>query len=76
MLQAQGYTVKLIAQQFVKPHVKDDANDAEAIYEAMSQPSMRFVVIRNVEQQDIQAVHRVRLGLMDQRKAKANHLRG
>ena len=79
MLQAKGYTVKLIAPQFVKPYVKsnkNDANDAEAICEAMSRPSMRFVAIKTVEQQDIQAVHRVRSGLMDQRKAKANQLRG
>ncbi|MGX4640116.1 IS110 family transposase [Massilia sp. SYSU DXS3249] len=78
-LQAKGYTVKLIAPQFVKPYVKsnkNDANDAEAICEAMSRPSMRFVAVKTVEQQDIQAVHRVRSGLMDQRKAKANQLRG
>ena len=42
----------------------------------MSRPSMRFVAVKTVEQQDIQAVHRVRSGLMDQRKAKANQLRG
>jgi len=79
MLQAQGYTVKQIAPHFVKPDVKsnkNDPNDAEAICEAMSRPSMRFVVLKTVEQQDIQAVHRVRSGLMDQRKAKANQLRG
>jgi transposase len=69
----------LIAPQFVKPYVKsnkNDANDAEAICEAMSRPSMRFVSVKTVEQQDIQAVHRVRSGLMDQRKAKSNQLRG
>jgi transposase len=79
LLQAKGFTVKLVAPQFVKPYVKsnkNDANDAEAICEAMSRPSMRFVSIKTVEQQDIQAVHRVRSGLMDQRKAKANQLRG
>lgn len=73
LLQAKGFTVKLIAPQFVKPYVKsnrNDANDAEAICEAMSRPSMRFVAVKTVEQQDIQAVHRVRSGLMDQRKAK------
>jgi transposase len=78
LLQAKGFTVKLIAPQFVKPYVKsnkNDANDAEAICEAMSRPSMRFVSIKTVEQQDIQAVHRVRSGLMDERKAKANQLR-
>ncbi|MFC0252963.1 IS110 family transposase [Massilia consociata] len=79
VLQAKGFTVKLIAPQFVKPYVKsnkNDANDAEAICEAMSRPSMRFVAVKTVEQQDIQAVHRVRSGLMGQRKAKANQLRG
>lgn len=79
VLQAQGFTVKLVAPQFVKPYVKsnkNDANDAEAICEAMSRPSMRFVAVKTVEQQDIQAVHRVRSGLMDQRKAKANQLCG
>jgi transposase len=78
-LQAQGYSVKLIAPQFVKPYVKsnkNDANDAEAICEAMSRPHMRFVPVKTVAQQDIQAVHRVRAGLMDQRKAKANQVRG
>lgn len=79
LLQAKGFTVKLIAPQFVKPYVKsnkNDANDAEAICEAMSRPHMRFVEVKTVEQQDIQAVHRVRSGLMEQRKAKANQLRG
>jgi len=79
LLQAKGFTVRLIAPQFVKPYVKsnkNDANDAEAICEAMSRPSMRFVAVKTVEQQDIQAVHRARSGLMDQRKAKSNQLRG
>ena len=79
LLQAKGFTVKLMAPQFVKPYVKsnkNDANDAEAICEAMSRPNMRFVEVKTVEQQDIQAVHRVRSGLMEQRKAKANQLRG
>ncbi len=61
-LQAGGLRVKLMAPQFVKPYVKsnkNDANDAEAICEAMSRPSMRFVSVRSVEQQDIQAVHRI-----------------
>jgi len=78
-LEASGYTVKLIAPQFVKPYVKsnkNDARDAEAICEAMSRPNMRFVSIKTVEQQDVQAVHRVRAGLMEQRIAKANQIRG
>ena len=78
-LQVQGFTVKLIAPQFVKPYVKsnkNDANDAEAICEAMSRPSMHFVAVKRVEQQDIQAVHRIRAELVSQRTAKANQMRG
>lgn len=58
-----GHTVKLMAPQFVKPYVKsnkNDARDAEAICEAVSRPHMRFVSVKAVEQQDIQAVHRIR----------------
>jgi transposase len=79
VLCAKGYRVKLIAPQFVKPYVKTnktDANDAEAICEAMSRPSMRFVAMKTVEQQDLQAVHRVRSSLIRERTAKANQLRG
>jgi transposase len=78
-LQSRGYTVKLIAPQFVKPYVKsnkNDANDAEAICEAMSRPNMRFVTVKSIDQQDIQATHRIRSGLMTQRTAKANQIRG
>ena len=78
-LQSRGYTVRLIPPQFVKPYVKsnkNDANDAEAICEAMSRPSMRFVAVKTVEQQDIQATHRIRAELMTQRTAKANQIRG
>lgn len=78
-LQARGFRVKLIAPQFVKPYVKsnkNDVNDAEAICEAMSRPSMRFVSVKSVEQQDIQAAHRIRAGLVEQRTAKANQIRG
>nr|WP_229633664.1 hypothetical protein [Duganella qianjiadongensis] len=53
-LQKRGFNVKLIARQFVKPHVKsnkNDVNDAEAIRAAMSRPSMRFVAVKTVEQQ-------------------------
>jgi len=78
-LQSRGYTVRLIAPQFVKPYIKsnkNDANDAEAICEAMSRPTMRFVTVKGVEQQDIQATHRVRTELKEQRVAKANQIRG
>jgi transposase len=78
-LQAHGFRVRLIAPQFVKPYVKsnkNDANDAEAICEAMSRPNMRFVSAKTVEQQDIQAVHRIRAELSKQRTAKVNQIRG
>jgi transposase len=78
-LQKLGYSVKLIPPQFVKPYVKsnkNDANDAEAICEAMSRPGMRFVVVKTLEQQDVQAMHRVRSGLVEQRTAKASQIRG
>ena len=77
-LQKLGYRVRLIAPQFVKPYVKsnkNDANDAEAICEAMSRPGMRFVPVKSVEQQDAQAMHRVRSELLEQRTAKANQIR-
>ncbi|MGF6127783.1 transposase [Pseudomonas frederiksbergensis] len=70
--------MKLIAPQFVKPYVKsnkNDANDAEAICEAMSRHSMRFVAFKTIEQQDIQATHRIRAGLIEQQTTKANQIR-
>jgi transposase len=78
-LQALGHTVKLIAPQFVKPYVKSnkhDAADAEAICEAVQRPHMRFVPIKNVEQQAALALHRVRQGLVKARTAQANQIRG
>lgn len=78
-LQSRGYAVKLIPPQFVKPYVKsnkNDARDAEAICEAMSRPGMRFVTVKTVAQQDIQATHRIRAELIRQRTAKANQVRG
>jgi transposase len=79
LLQSKGFHVKLIAPQFVTPYVKsnkNDANDAEAICEAMSRPGMRFVTVKTVEQQEIQAVHRIRSELVGQRTAKGNQIRG
>lgn len=74
-----GHTVKLIPPQFVKPYVKsqkNDANDAEAICEAVGRPHMRFVAIKSAAQQDVQALHRIRSELVRQRTAKANQIRG
>lgn len=73
-----GHTVRLMAAQFVKPYVKSnksDFNDAEAIAEAMTRPTMRFVTLKTVEQQDLQALHRARSLLMGQRTAQINQLR-
>jgi transposase len=79
-LQKLGHTtVKLIAPQFVKPYVKpnkSDANDAEAICEAVSRPTMRFVTIKTIAQQALQASHRIRKERVGQRIAKANQIRG
>ena len=77
--QQRGYRVRLIAMQFVKLYVKSHKNDhvyAEAICEAMSRPQMRFVVVKTVAQQDMQAAHRIRAELVGQRTAKANQIGG
>ena len=74
-----GHVVKLIAPQFVKPYVKtnkNDAADAEAICEAVSRPHMRFVPIKNEEQQAVLALHRARQGFVKARTAQANQIRG
>ena len=78
-LQTLGHTVRLIAPQFVKPYVKSNKNDvadAEAICEAVARPSMRFVPIKNVEQQSVLSLHRVRQGFVKARTAQANQIRG
>ena len=78
-LQAQGHAVKLMAPQFVKPYVKankTDAADAEAICEAVTRPSMRFVPIKNVDQQAVLSLHRARQGFVKARTAQANQIRG
>ena len=74
-----GHDARLISPQFVKPYVKtnkNDFNDAEAICEAATRPEMRFVPVKSIEQQDIQAVHRVRQLLVHQRTALVNQARG
>jgi transposase len=75
----RGYTVKIIPPQFVKPFIKsnkNDANDAQAICEAMNRPDMHPVRVKTVAQQDIQAVHRIRNELKSHRIAKGNQIRG
>src|SRR5215471_4793578 len=76
---AHGHEVKLMAPQFVKPYVKsnkNDSRDAEAIAEAVTRPTMRFVPIKDVAQQDIQALHRVRERLIGERTALVNEVHG
>jgi transposase len=75
----QGHQVKLMAPQFVKPYVKSNKNDmrdAEAIAEAVTRPTMRFVPLKDVDQQDIQALHRVRERLIGERTALINEVHG
>lgn len=74
-----GHEVKLMNPQFVKPYVKsnkNDSHDAEAICEAVQRPNMRFVGNKNIEQQDIQAMHRIRERLVKNRSALVNQIRG
>lgn len=76
---ALGHEVRLISPQYVKPYVKtnkSDKNDAEAICEAVSRPSMRFVPVKTDEQLDILAIHRVRHRLVANKIALVNQIRG
>lgn len=78
-LQALGIEVRLISPQYVVPFVKtnkNDRNDAEAIVEAASRPTIRFVTVESIEQQDIQAAHRMRAILLRHRTALINQMRG
>jgi transposase len=77
--QAHGHTVRLMAPKFVAPYRKsgkNDGNDAEAICEAVSRPSMRFVPIKSIEQQSVLCLHRVRQGFVEERTATINRIRG
>lgn len=74
-----GHDVRLIRPQFVTPYRqshKNDPNDAAATCEAVSRPHMRFVPIKEVAHQDIQALHRARQLLIKQRTALCNQVRG
>jgi len=78
-IEALGHTVRLIPPQYVKPFVrrnKNDAADAEAIYEAVTRPGMPSVPIKNPSQQAILSVHRARQGFVKARTAQANQIRG
>ena len=78
-LQALGHTVKLMPPSYVKAYLKrskNDANDAAAICEAVTRPSMRFVPIKTKEQQSALMLHRTRQLLVRQRTMLSNALRG
>jgi transposase len=75
---AQGHEVRLMAPEYVRPYVKAQKNDdldAEAIAEAASRPTMRFVEVKSEGQSDLQALHRARERLVSERTALINHLR-
>ena len=74
-----GHEVKLMAPQFVRPYVKsnkNDTRDAEGMSEAVTRPTMRFVPTKELDQQDIQALHRVRERLIGARTALGNEVHG
>lgn len=74
-----GHEVRLMPPAYVKPYVKrgkTDANDAEAICEAVTRPTMRFVAIKSEEQQAALALHRTRDLLVKQRTQLVNMIRG
>jgi len=75
---ALGHDVRLMPAQYVKPYVKrgkNDASDTEAICEAVTRPTMRFVAVKTPEQQSVMMLHRVRLMLNRQRTQLLNATR-
>ena len=78
LLVAQGHTVRLMSPEYVRPYVKaqkNDDRDAEAIAEAATRPTMRFVRLKAQEQLDMQSLHRVRSRLVGMRTMLMNQLR-
>jgi transposase len=78
LLAAQGHTVRLMSPEYVRPYVKaqkNDDRDAEAIAEAATRPTMRFVELKSEEQLDVQTLHRARDRLVSERTALINQLR-
>jgi transposase len=77
-LQALGHDVRLMAAKYVRPFCrkqKNDFNDAHAIAEAVTRPTIRYVALKTPEQLDLQALHRVRERLMSQRTGVINQTR-
>lgn len=78
-LAAQGHDVRLLSPEYVRPYVKgqkNDDRDAEAIAEAATRPTMRFVALKSQEQLDMQTLHRVRDRLVCERTSLTNQIRG
>ena len=76
---AMGHEVRLLATQYVTPFrrgQKNDPNDALALTEAGQRPNIPTVPIKTVEQQDLQALHRIRERLVKNRTAVVNQVRG
>jgi transposase len=79
LLRNIGHDVRLLPAQYVRPYVKtnkSDAADAEAICEAVTRPTMRFVPIKEEMQQEVLVLHRVRQMLIRQRTQLINAIRG
>ncbi len=78
VLRQHGHEVRLMSPEYVQPYVKaqkNDERDAEAIAEAATRPTMRFVELKSEEQLDAQVLHRARSRLVGQRTALINQLR-
>jgi transposase len=78
LLAAQGHSIRLMSPEYVRPYVKaqkNDDHDAEAIAEAASRPTMRFVELKSEGQLDLQSLHRVRSRLVRARTTLTNQLR-
>ena len=79
---ALGLEARIISAQLVSPYRsegasgKNDANDAAAICEAASRPTMRFIPVKSIEQQSMLCVHRLREGIKQDRTACINRIRG
>lgn len=73
-----GHEVRLMSPEYVRPYVKtqkNDDRDAEAIAEAATRPTMRFVELKSEEQLDVQTLHRVRDRLVGDRTSLTNQIR-
>jgi transposase len=77
-VEALGHDVRLMAAKYVRPFCrkqKNDFNDAQAIAEAVTRPTVRHVALKTPEQLDLQALHRVRQRLISQRTGVINQIR-